>query len=56
MLGSILQSVLLGRGEEIDTAPILDSALQVEDEECLLSSFCCRRAAGSVSSWSALGL
>jgi chemotaxis protein CheC len=37
MLGSILQSVLLGRGEDIDTALILDSSLQVEDEECSLS-------------------
>jgi chemotaxis protein CheC len=37
MLGSILQSVLLGRGEDIDSALILDSALGVEDEECCLS-------------------
>jgi chemotaxis protein CheC len=37
MLGSILQSVLLGRGEDIDTALILDSSLEVEDEECSLS-------------------
>ena len=37
MLGSILESVLLGRGEDVDTALILDSALRVEDEECSLS-------------------
>jgi chemotaxis protein CheC len=37
MLGSILQSVLLGRGEDIDAALILDSALAVENEECSLS-------------------
>jgi chemotaxis protein CheC len=37
MLGSILQSVLLGRGEDVDAALILDSALEVEDEECSLS-------------------
>jgi chemotaxis protein CheC len=37
MLGSILQSVLLGRGEDVDTALILDSALEVEDEACSLS-------------------
>jgi chemotaxis protein CheC len=37
MLGSILESVLLGRGEDVDTALILDSALRVEEEECSLS-------------------
>jgi chemotaxis protein CheC len=37
MLGSILESVLLGRGEDIEAALILDSALRVEDEECSLS-------------------
>ena len=37
MLGAILQSVLLGRGDDIDTALILDSQLMVEDEECSLS-------------------
>jgi chemotaxis protein CheC len=37
MLGSIMESVLMGRGEDIDTALILDSALQVEDEQCSLS-------------------
>jgi chemotaxis protein CheC len=37
MLGSILESVLLGRGEDIDAALILDSALEVEEEECSLS-------------------
>jgi chemotaxis protein CheC len=37
MLGSILESVLLGRGDDVDEALILDSALMVEDEECSLS-------------------
>lgn len=37
MLGSILQSVLLGRGEDVDAALILDSALEVEEEACSLS-------------------
>jgi chemotaxis protein CheC len=37
MLGSILQSVLIGRGDNIETALILDSALMVEEEECSLS-------------------
>jgi chemotaxis protein CheC len=37
MLGAILQSVLLGRGEDVDQALILDSALMVEGEQCSLS-------------------
>jgi len=37
MLGAILQSVLLGRGEDVDHALILDSSLMVEDEQCSLS-------------------
>jgi chemotaxis protein CheC len=37
MLGSILSSVLLARGEDIDTALILDSSLQVEGKPCSLS-------------------
>jgi chemotaxis protein CheC len=37
MLGAILQSVLLGRGDDIDHALILDSALMVEGEQCSLS-------------------
>jgi chemotaxis protein CheC len=37
MLGSILESVLLGRGDDVDEALILDSALMVEEEECSLS-------------------
>jgi chemotaxis protein CheC len=37
MLGSILSSVLIGRGDDIDDALILDSDLMVEDEECSLS-------------------
>jgi chemotaxis protein CheC len=37
MLGAILSSVLLGRGEDIEEALILDSSLMVEDEQCSLS-------------------
>jgi chemotaxis protein CheC len=37
MLGAILESVLLGRGHDVDQALILDSELVVEDEECSLS-------------------
>jgi chemotaxis protein CheC len=37
MLGAILESVLLARGEDADTALILDSSLAVEGERCSLS-------------------
>jgi chemotaxis protein CheC len=37
MLGSILSSVLVGRGDDIDEALVLDSNLMVEDEQCSLS-------------------
>ena len=37
MLASILSSVLLGRGDEVDEALVLDSNLLVEEEECSLS-------------------
>ncbi|HEV7495153.1 chemotaxis protein CheC [Baekduia sp.] len=37
MLGAIISSVLLGRGEDVDEALILDSNLMVEDEQCSLS-------------------
>ncbi|MCW2994670.1 MAG: CheY-P-specific phosphatase CheC [Conexibacter sp.] len=37
MLGSILSSVLLGRGDGIDEALVLDSELIVESEQCSLS-------------------
>jgi chemotaxis protein CheC len=37
MLGAILATVLLGRGEDVDTALILDSSLQVEGNPCSLS-------------------
>jgi chemotaxis protein CheC len=37
MLGSILSSVLLGRGEDVEEALILDSELLVEEEQCSLS-------------------
>jgi chemotaxis protein CheC len=37
MLGAILSSVLLGRGDDVDEALILDSELMVEGEQCSLS-------------------
>jgi chemotaxis protein CheC len=37
MLGSILSTVLLGRGDDVDEALILDSKLLVEEEACSLS-------------------
>jgi chemotaxis protein CheC len=37
MLGSILSTVLIGRGDDVDEALILDSNLLVEEEECTLS-------------------
>jgi chemotaxis protein CheC len=37
MLGSILSTVLIGRGDDVDEALILDSDLLVEDENCSLS-------------------
>ncbi|MDX6688380.1 MAG: chemotaxis protein CheC [Baekduia sp.] len=37
MLGSILQSVLLGRGDDAEEALVLDSSLLVEEEACSLS-------------------
>jgi chemotaxis protein CheC len=37
MLGAILQSVLLGRGEDVDHALVMDSSLMVEGEQCSLS-------------------
>src|SRR3954470_18487741 len=37
MLASILSSVLIGRGDDIDEALVLDSNLMVEDEACTLS-------------------
>jgi chemotaxis protein CheC len=37
MLGAILESVLLGRGEDVDHALVMDSSLMVEGEQCSLS-------------------
>ena len=37
MLGSILSTVLIGRGDDVEEALILDSNLLVEEEECTLS-------------------
>jgi chemotaxis protein CheC len=56
MLGAILQSVLLGRGEDIDTALILDSKLMVADEACSLSFLLLPAAGGVVALLERLGL
>ncbi len=37
MLGAILASVLIGRGEDIDVALVLDSNITVEGEACSMS-------------------
>jgi chemotaxis protein CheC len=37
MLASILSTVLIGRGDDVEEALILDSNLLVEEEECTLS-------------------
>jgi chemotaxis protein CheC len=47
MVGAILQSVVLGRGEDIDIALVLDSSLRVAGESCRLS-FLLLPAAGGV--------
>jgi chemotaxis protein CheC len=56
LLGAILQSVLLGRGDDVDTALILDSALQVEDEQCSLSFLLLPAAGGEQQLLERLGL
>jgi chemotaxis protein CheC len=56
MLGSILESVLLGRGEDVDQALILDSALMVEEEECSLSFLLLPSAGGIKQLLERLGL
>ena len=56
MLGAILQSVLLGRGEDVDTALILDSKLMVEDEACSLSFLLLPAAGGVIALLERLGL
>jgi chemotaxis protein CheC len=56
MLGAILQSVLLGRGEDVDQALILDSALMVEEEECSLSFLLLPSAGGIKQLLERLGL
>lgn len=48
MLGAILESVLLGRGDDVDIALILNSSLAVAGESCRLS-FLLLPAAGGVS-------
>jgi chemotaxis protein CheC len=37
MLGSIISTVLLGRGEDVEMVLLMDSALEVEGEACSLS-------------------
>jgi chemotaxis protein CheC len=47
MLGAILQSLLLARGDDIDIALVLDSSMRVAGESCRLS-FLLLPAAGGV--------
>jgi chemotaxis protein CheC len=47
MLGAILQSILMSRGEDVDIALVLDSSLTVAGESCRLS-FLLLPAAGGV--------
>ena len=56
MLGSILSTVLLGRGDDVDTALILDSSLEVEGEACQLSFLLLPSAGGVRTLLERLGL
>lgn len=57
MLGAILQSVLLGRGEDVETVLVLDSALHVEDgHDCSLSFLLLPSGDGIVELLGRLGL
>jgi chemotaxis protein CheC len=56
MLGSILSSVLLGNGEQVEQALILNSALVVEGEQCQLSFLLLPSAGGIQELLQRLGL
>jgi chemotaxis protein CheC len=56
MLGAILSSVLLGRGDDVDEALILDSNLMVEGEQCSLSFLLLSDRAGIKQLLERLGL
>jgi chemotaxis protein CheC len=56
MLGAILASVLVSRGDDIDRALILDSALEVEGEACQLSFLLLPAAGGILTLLERLGL
>jgi chemotaxis protein CheC len=56
MLGAILASVLLARGEDVDTALILDSHLTVEEHPCSLSFLLLPAAGGVTMLLSRIGL
>jgi chemotaxis protein CheC len=56
MLGSILSSVLIGRGDDVEEALILDSELMVEDEECSLSFLLLPKHGGITQLLERLGL
>lgn len=56
MLGAILESVLLGRGEDLEIALILDSALRVEEEECSMSFLLLPEAGGVEQLLARIGL
>jgi chemotaxis protein CheC len=47
MLGSILESILVTRGVDADTALVLDSSLTVEEERCSLSFLMLPAAGGA---------
>ncbi len=56
MLGAILASVLLARGEDIDEALVLDSALTVEGKPCSLSFLLLPAKGGVADLLSRIGL
>jgi chemotaxis protein CheC len=56
MLGAILASVLLARGEDVDTALILDSHLTVEENPCSLSFLLLPASGGVTTLLSRIGL
>ena len=56
MLGAILASVLLARGEDVDEALILDSALTVEGKPCSLSFLLLPQVGGISQLLSRIGL
>lgn len=56
MLGAILASVLVGRGEDLEIALVLDSHLQVEGEDCSMSFLMLPEAGGVEQLLARIGL